>query len=158
MLGIPIYHCQVKGLAQIRDLGFDNTTSVGQAILASFPTNEAQTPIFPAVLRYVLVTAPATLIAYVVLGGVTLFCCFVALVAGTFLEPVRGVRAPGSFPVVDFVTRCQVVRVGETGDGSEVVGAEEFGRLGTEEREGRLIERVKGMRVVFMKDGGGGGM
>jgi hypothetical protein len=151
MLGIPIYHCQVKGLAQIRDLGWDNTTSVGQAILASFPTNEAQTPIFPAVLRYVLVTAPATLIAYVVLGGVTLICCFIALAAGTFLEPVRGVRAPGSFPMVDFVTRCRVVKIEEQGNVGDVVSADEFGRLGGEEKEGRLIERVKEMRVVFMK-------
>lgn len=147
MLGLPIYHCQTKSVAELRDLGYDNTTSVGRAIMATFPSGTADTPIYSATLRYTLVIDQGTLVAYVILGGVTLLACFVGLVAASTRGPVANGEGPGSFPLIDFVTKCEVVQVKSSGnvDNMEVM------RMRAKE-ESTLIATAKSMRVVLVKD------
>jgi hypothetical protein len=151
MLGLPIYHCQAKGLAEIRDLGYDNSTLVGQAILASFPANsDPATPVYPATLRYVIVIAPGTLGAYIVVGGLTLIACFVALGIVTFKMPSRDAREIGSFPALDFVTRCTVIDVAGNEDTPRTVRMEELRKLRRSEK--MAVEKVRDMRVTLTRD------
>ncbi|KAF2727751.1 hypothetical protein EJ04DRAFT_581808 [Polyplosphaeria fusca] len=148
MLSIPIYHCQFKGMAEVRDLGYDNSTFIGQAILAAFPSANATTPIFPAALRYVIVIDPATLIAYIALGGVTLLLCFAALAVVTFKGSSARTGGPGSFPMIDYVTRCRLVKVNEEKITQDAQLSSELQSLG-KEKDSLILDRVRDLHVVL---------
>lgn len=149
MLGLAIYHCQPKAFGEIRDLGYDNTTSVGKFILASFPTGVQGTPVFPAALRYIIVIEFATLVAYIVLGGVTLLLCFVALGIVTFVVPGASKGGVSSFPILDFLSKCEVVEQ-EYDNRRSVVSLDKFHNQYSDRGHGKV--RVQGtarFRVVL---------
>ncbi|KAF1967526.1 hypothetical protein BU23DRAFT_559316 [Bimuria novae-zelandiae CBS 107.79] len=149
MLGLAIYHCQPKAFGEIRDLGYDNTTSVGKAILASFPTGVQGTPVFPAALRYIIVIDYATLIAYIVLGGATLILCFAVLVTVTFVAPSTKSRAYSSFPILDFLSKCEVVEQ-ERDNRRSVISMDDFHHQASENgQQGIRIRETEGLRVVL---------
>ncbi|KAK7180879.1 hypothetical protein DPSP01_014430 [Paraphaeosphaeria sporulosa] len=149
MLGLAIYHCQPKAFGEIRDLGYDNTTSVGKAILASFPTNVQGTPVFPAALRYIIVIDRGTLVAYIVLGGSTLILCFAALVAVTFVSPINRERGSSSFPILDFLSECKVVHEGHNTRRS-VMSLDAFKDRNGERNEKETLDRnTRGLRVIL---------
>ena len=117
LLALTIYHCQAKDFAELkRGLGFDNSSVIGRAILSVFPTAEPDTPIFPAVLRYNIVVGRGSLIAYIVMSGVTWLLCLVALLIGSASAATRKVKDATNFPTLDFCMKCEVR--GE--DGGEV--------------------------------------
>jgi hypothetical protein len=108
LLALTIYHCQAKDFAELkRGLGFDNSSAIGRAILAVFPTAEPDTPILPAVLRYNIVVGRGSLIAYIVMSGVTWLLCL-ALVVGSSSAVARRVKDATNFPTLDFCTKCEV--------------------------------------------------
>lgn len=149
MLAIAIYHCQPKAFGEIRDLGYDNTTSVGKAILASFPTGVQGTPVFPAALRYIIVIEHGTLIAYIVLGGVTLVLCFVALAVVTFVAPSSRKSSWTSFPILDFLSKCEVVEK-EQDNRQSIVSMDDFhNQEGEKGQQGIRVQETVRLRVVL---------
>ena len=149
MLGLAIYHCQPKAFGEIRDLGYDNTTSVGKAILASFPTGVQGTPVFPAALRYIIVIEFATLAAYITLGGVTLLLCFIALGIVTFVVPSNNKGGLSSFPILDFLSKCEVVEQ-EHDERRSLVSLEEIQNQAVENgRKGMHVQGTARFRVVL---------
>jgi hypothetical protein len=109
LLTLTIYHCQAKDFADLeRGLGFDNSTAIGSAILSVFPTTEPDTAILPAVLRYNIVVGRRSLIAYIVLSGVSWLLCAAILLAGSVSPVVRKAKDTTAFPTLDFCTKCEV--------------------------------------------------
>ncbi|KAH8749690.1 hypothetical protein F5882DRAFT_488495 [Hyaloscypha sp. PMI_1271] len=109
LLTLTIYHCQAKDFVDLeRGLGFDNSTAIGSAILSVFPTTEPDTAILPAVLRYNIVVGRRSLIAYVVLSGVSWLLCAAILLAGSVSPVVRKAKDTTAFPTLDFCTKCEV--------------------------------------------------
>lgn len=150
MLGIAIYHCQPKAFGEIRDLGYDNTTSVGKSILASFPTGVQGTPVFPAALRYIIVIDYATLVAYIILGGVTLLACLAALVVVTFVTSIQRAKVSSALPILDFLMNCEVVEK-QCDQRQSVVSMDEFHSQSraNDGQPGVRIQETKSMRVVL---------
>jgi len=103
------YHCQAKDFADLqRGLGFDNSTDVGRTILSLFPAAEPDTAILPAVLRYNIVVGRGSLIAYIIMSGVSWLLCTVILLAGSVNPMVRRAKETTDFPTLDFCTKCEV--------------------------------------------------
>ena len=149
LLGLTIYHCQSKAFGEIIDSGYDNDTFIGKAILASFPADVPTTPFFPAALRYIIVIDPATLVAYLAMGGATLIACFAALTLVTFFSPPTKPHGASAFPMLDFITQCEVIQVGQGNKRASVISTEELQRRARKTTEGELVDDAMTMRIVL---------
>jgi hypothetical protein len=142
----------VKDFAELGDLGYDNTTNIGQAILAALPTGvkDTETPIFPATLTYGIAVGRATLVAYVAIGGFTLVLCLGTLTMDIFSRFERAPKGAGDFPTMDFAFSCELVTV--SGPKNVPVSTKDLQEL-RELDESKRIKKTGNMRVVLAKPG-----
>ena len=135
LLTVPLYLCQVSTTAfdSIKAYFDDDDNGNGNGPLPVIINPERSTVVSLATLRYELVVARGTFIAYVVLTGLALALCFVALAVGSVGEAARRIPRTTAFPVRDFCVECDV-RDGE-------------GRV-LERRDFDGLARVKGTEMV----------
>jgi hypothetical protein len=108
LLAMAIYFCQPGVLAgAVLPSTGNNTAQIQQNLIAVIPL-PVNTEMAFVRTRYRLKVGRATLIAYVVLCGLTLLECFCALVVGTIAEWVQKEAEPTLYPALDFWTQCRV--------------------------------------------------
>ncbi|KAF2760538.1 hypothetical protein EJ05DRAFT_509064 [Pseudovirgaria hyperparasitica] len=149
LLSLPIYHCQAKDFAELRTLGFDNSTAAGAAIMSMFPEADRDTPIYPSVMAYDIHVSRTTLLAYVALSALSLVFCFGMLIWALLVRSEREVGYLSLYPTLNFRTKCEVWER----DGTWVP-REELVKTGTL-IPGRLMRRVGDMRVRLAAGGMG---
>ncbi|KAE8445397.1 hypothetical protein EG329_013410 [Mollisiaceae sp. DMI_Dod_QoI] len=149
LLTIPIYHCQAKDFAEMRHLlleQIDNTTSIvhtlGLDIVNQFPIVAPDTDIFPAILRYSLQVGKASLVAYIVLAGITLLLCLIATSLASCTALGRKFRHMGPFPALTQLCDCKIVNRNGT-----VVSSDDFQRYG----EGEVLLMTAGMYLHLVE-------
>jgi hypothetical protein len=107
LLALTLYYCQAGTLAGAvlpfsgsRNLASNSAPFVPEMPITTFRYAET---------RYKLQLSRATLIAYILLGGITIFVCFSILITSTFRDLMHGGIDSTFFPALDFWTNCTVV-------------------------------------------------
>jgi hypothetical protein len=131
LLAIPIYHCQAKDFAELRQLlleQIDNTTAIvqtlGQDLVNQFPFVLPDTAIYPALLRYSLQVGRGSLVAYIVVAGCTLLLCATANGLRSCTTLGRKCRTVGPFPLMTHLCDYKTVNMN-----AETVSLGKFQRL-----------------------------
>lgn len=113
LLAIPIYYCQTGFLEReaVSSLP-SNILYVNYNDIVLPEGIERNSPVFFAATRTEIVVGRATVISYVILGGIVLAVCFLVLCAGTFSTRSKHVPNTTAFPVWDFCLHFVVVSMG----------------------------------------------
>ncbi|KAH7317804.1 hypothetical protein BKA65DRAFT_108317 [Rhexocercosporidium sp. MPI-PUGE-AT-0058] len=113
LLAIPIYHCQAKDFIELRQLlsaQVNNSAileTLGLDIVNLFPIVEPDTDIYPALMSYTLEVGHGSLLAYIVLAGVTLSLCLGTNMAASFTNVGGRFRHMGPFPLLTQLCDCK---------------------------------------------------
>jgi hypothetical protein len=99
-----------------------------------------------AVARYQLNVSRPTLLAYAILGGVTLSICISALVFTTFGDILEGGAETTLFPVLDFWTNCVVVDQQDW-----IVGWDRMDWI-RKSKARKLFEALGPLKIVYRED------
>ncbi|KAF2115423.1 hypothetical protein BDV96DRAFT_646421 [Lophiotrema nucula] len=144
LLGITLFYCQ-NGVLSQTVLPFapkGNGTATPASQSGAFGRQDQNTFIALAQTRYRIKIGRGTLIAYIVLGGVALAICIIALSIGSIIELMKLEAEPTLWPALDFWTQCRV----ETADGA-LVPADKRSDLAWI-RDGRqLFKEIEPLRV-----------
>ncbi|KAH7313171.1 hypothetical protein BKA65DRAFT_558385 [Rhexocercosporidium sp. MPI-PUGE-AT-0058] len=106
LLAIPIYHCQAKDFSEFRRLlstladGHTLDLALAADVLNSLPVVKLDTDIYPALMRFTVRIGGASLLAYVVLTGCTLFMCIVTNGIASFAKARKRFKNTMSFPLL----------------------------------------------------------
>lgn len=121
LLAIPIYHCQAKDYAELRQLLLGQlggaTNTFGQDLMSQFPSVDPDTAIYSALLRYSLQVGRGSLLAYIVLAGCTLLLCAITSGLRSCTVVGRRCRNLGPFPLLTHLCDYKTVYA-DDGDGS----------------------------------------
>ncbi|OAP58486.1 hypothetical protein AYL99_07576 [Fonsecaea erecta] len=144
LLAIPIYFCQ--------------TGYIERQVVSELPSNilftnydnivlpnglERNSPVYFTVSRNQIVVGLASVIAYVVLSGLTLVLCFMALGAATFTERSRHVPDTSAFPLLDFCRHCIVTtKHGMPTIKGPLQGTESYDRVALREMDVKIAQRA----------------
>ncbi|KAF2786287.1 hypothetical protein K505DRAFT_380369 [Melanomma pulvis-pyrius CBS 109.77] len=130
LLGITIFYCQNGVLGQTILAYAPNAISTQNYQVGAFEKQQNSSLVALAETRYRIEVGRATLIAYTVLGGVTLLICFLTLAVGSILELVKLDAEPTLFPSLDFFTQCKV-----------------------EDQNGKVVPPHKRVELAWIRDG-----
>lgn len=153
ILAMTLFYCQ-NGILSQTVLPFAgaaaNATAVQAYSKGAFAKVDDNAYVALAQTRFRIQVGRATLLAYIVLGGITLFVCIVALVVGSLLELVKMDAEPTLWPALDFYTQCRVQ------DGNnKVVPAHRRVEMAWIHDGRRLFKEIEGLRVTRRKRGHG---
>jgi len=152
---IPIYHCQPKDFAELRKLllGLAANSSkpdiqkLGQSIVDLLPDVEPHVAIYPTLMRYKLQVGFQSLLAYVIIAGLTLALCFAAQLVSSLTEPGRKVRDISSIPTRNMLTDFEIIK---NTDGKRVPVEKEKFREMNKMSEQQKLEFMADMRMVLI--------
>lgn len=151
ILAITLFYCQNGVLGQTVMPFVSNSTSVKSYYSdGAFSKQNDNAYVALANIQYKVKVGRATLIAYTVVGGVTLFVCVTALVIGSLLELVKFDAEPTLWPALDFYTQCRV----EDQNG-KIVPAHKRVELAWIHDGRQLFKEIEGLRVTRRKRGHG---
>jgi hypothetical protein len=155
LLALTLYYCQ-NGVMSQTILGADQTKLRPRPLdtykVGVFEKqNPAQATVALAEIQYRIRVGRATLIAYIVISGITLLICFVVLVVGSVLELVKFDAEPTLWPALDFWTQCRVEECK-----GKVVTAQQRVELAWIYDARELLRAMGGLRVTRRKRKMGG--
>jgi hypothetical protein len=149
LLAIPIYHCQAKDFAELRELllkQINNSTAIiqtlGQDIINSFPIVQPDTDVYPATIRWSLMVGRGSLLAYIILAGLTLLLCIFVNCLGSLTASRKNLTKMGPFPLLNHLCYCRI----EDTNGQEIPLAT-FQTL----CERKRLREAAEMQVKFLK-------
>ena len=157
-LGITLFYCQ-NGILSQTVLPFAPNATATQVAnqVGAYQKQKKTATVALASTHYELRVGRGTLIAYIVLSGLTLLICLLALIVGSVLELAQFDAEPTLWPSLDFYTQCRV----EDKNG-KVVSAQERIEMAWIYHRTELFRRIEGLRVTRRKrkmkndrDGGG---
>ncbi|KAF2260785.1 hypothetical protein CC78DRAFT_570995 [Lojkania enalia] len=148
LLAMTLFYCQNGVLAQTT-LPFSpgsNGTSAGGDHVGAFAQQEKSSFVALADTRYRINISRATLLAYIIMGGLALAICTLALVVGSILELIKFDAEPTLWPALDFWTQCRV----ETSDGV-LVPAQKRADMAWIRSGRELFKEIETLRVTRRK-------
>ena len=104
LLATPVYFCQAKGFSEFQRITHNITNGPIHEVMSLLPSAEPDTTVTPAVLRYALSVGHGSLIAYIVLGGVTLVICYILLAVVTIVS-FRETLEITPYPTLNFLLK-----------------------------------------------------
>ncbi|KAH7378281.1 hypothetical protein BKA66DRAFT_148319 [Pyrenochaeta sp. MPI-SDFR-AT-0127] len=109
LLAITLFYCQNGVLSQTVLPFLSNSTAIPDFYgRGAFEQSEKSSLVSFATTRYKLKVGRGTLVAYIILSGLTLLICITALIFGSLLELVSYDAEPTLWPCLDFYTQCRV--------------------------------------------------
>lgn len=131
ILALTLFYCQngILGQTVLPFAPANNATRVGYQT-GAFSQQDKSAKIALAETRYRIEVGHATLLAYIVLSGVTLLICLLALIVGSIMELVNLDAEPTLWPALDFWTQCRV-----------------------EDRNGKVISAHQRVEMAWIYDG-----
>lgn len=147
VLGITLFYCQNGVLGQtVLPFATNSSAKTSSSQAGAFEQQQKTALVALADTQYRIQVGRATLIAYIVLSGVTLLACLVALLVGSILELVKLDAEPTLWPALDFYTQCRV----EEANG-KVVPAHKRVELAWIYHGQELFNEIKNLRVKRRK-------
>jgi hypothetical protein len=108
LLSIPLYHCQAKDFYGVNSLNVVRDIPISKIIAAYLPSNQADTVIAPAELRYSIMVGPRGLIPFAIIGGVSLLLCIAAF-SLSCTSPGRKLKPSTAFPLLDDIENYRII-------------------------------------------------
>ena len=130
LLALTLFYCQNGALGQTLIAFYPNATAKGGSQTGAFQKVGRKSVVALAETHYKIEVGRATLIAYTILGGLTLIICISALTFGSIFELVKFDAEPTLFPALDFFTQCKV-----------------------EDRNGKVVPSDRRVELAWIKDG-----
>ncbi|KAF2676298.1 hypothetical protein K458DRAFT_410522 [Lentithecium fluviatile CBS 122367] len=147
IIAITLFYCQIGILGQTVLAQFNNGTAINDYYTSgAFAKADPNTYFALADTHYMIEVGRATLIAYVVLGGVTLSICIIVLIIGSLIELAKLDAEPTLWPALDFFTQCKVQDFN-----GKVVPAHKRVEMAWIHDGKQLFKEIEGLRVTRRK-------
>jgi hypothetical protein len=153
IIAMTLFYCQSGILGQTVLAQFNNGTPIGGYYTQGAFSKRGHNAYFAlADTKYRIEVGRSTLIAYVLLGGITLLICIVVLIIGSLIELAKLDAEPTLWPSLDFYTQCKVQDLN-----GKVVPVHSRVEMAWIHEGKRLLKEITGLKVTRRKRGHGPG-